>query len=143
MPFFRNAAQLPNIAIVKPGTILSRDTVSGMQAGLVYGYLGQVDFIIRKMKEEIGRDDIKVIATGGYGRMFLGENSGNRSIITMQSCPLKDCFTFTKKIENSLKRNMKSEDFSGKLILAPMAGYTDLPLVYLPGNTAPILRSVK
>ena len=71
---FRNAAQLPNIAIVKPGTILSRDTVSGMQAGLVYGYLGQVDFIIRKLKEEIGRDDIKVSATGGYGRMFFEES---------------------------------------------------------------------
>ncbi|MGI6109230.1 MAG: type III pantothenate kinase [Eubacteriaceae bacterium] len=71
---FRNAAQLPNIAIVKPDSILSRDTVSSMQAGLVYGYLGQVEYIIKKMKEEIGRDDIKVIATGGYGRMFFEES---------------------------------------------------------------------
>lgn len=76
-----------------------------MQAGLVYGYLGQVDFIIRKMKEEIGRDDIAVIATAATAE--CSSKSRNRSIITMQSCSLKDCFTFTKKIENSLKRNMK------------------------------------
>lgn len=73
---FRNAAQLPNIAIKKPDTILAKDTVTSMQAGLVYGYIGQVDYIIRKMKREIGGDeDIKVIATGGYGRMFLDEVS--------------------------------------------------------------------
>lgn len=70
----RNAAQLPNIAIIKPASILARDTISSMQAGLTYGYLGQVEYIIRKMKEEIGRDDIKVVATGGYGRMFFEES---------------------------------------------------------------------
>lgn len=67
---FRNAAQLPNIAIQKPDSILARDTVTSMQAGLVYGYMGQVIYIVNKMKEEIGIEDIKVIATGGYGRMF-------------------------------------------------------------------------
>ena len=71
---FRNAAQLPNIAIKKPKSILAKDTVTSMQAGLVYGYIGQVAYIIEKMKQEIGGSDpIKVIATGGYGRMFLDE----------------------------------------------------------------------
>ena len=70
---FLNAAQLPSIAIVKPPSILTKDTVSSMQAGLVYGYIGQVDYIIRKMLQETGCPDAKVIATGGYARMFLDE----------------------------------------------------------------------
>ena len=72
---FKNAAQLPSIAIKKPESILTKDTVTSMQAGLVYGYIGQVDYIISKMIQEIGEDDVKVIATGGYGRMFLEEVS--------------------------------------------------------------------
>ena len=72
---FRNAAQLPNIAITKPGSILAKDTVTSMQAGIVYGYIGQVDYIISKMIQETGEPDMKVIATGGYGRMFLEEVS--------------------------------------------------------------------
>lgn len=70
---FRNAAQLPSIAIEKPPSILAKDTVTSMQAGVVYGYIGQVDYIISKMLEETGCPDAKVIATGGYGRMFTDE----------------------------------------------------------------------
>lgn len=70
---FRNAAQLPNIAIKKPKTILAKDTVTSMQAGLVFGYIGQVDYIISKMIRDIGEPEMKVVATGGYGRMFLEE----------------------------------------------------------------------
>lgn len=68
---FRNAAQLPNIEIIEPESILGKDTVSSMQAGLFFGYLGLTNNIIQQMKKEIGRDDIKVIATGGYGRMMF------------------------------------------------------------------------
>lgn len=72
---FQNAAQLPSIGIDKPKSILGRDTVTSMQAGLVYGYLGQMEYIISRMREEIGRDDIKVVATGGYGGMFSRESA--------------------------------------------------------------------
>lgn len=72
---FNNAAQLPSIAIEKPSSILAKDTVTSMQAGLVYGYIGQVDYIITKILQETGQLDAKVIATGGYGRMFLNEVS--------------------------------------------------------------------
>lgn len=70
---FRNAAQLPNIAIEKPVSILGKDTVTSMQAGLVYGYIGQVEYIVSRMIEEIGMKGVKVVATGGYGRMFHEE----------------------------------------------------------------------
>lgn len=72
---FQSAAQLPSIGIVKPDSILGKDTVTSMQAGLVYGYLGQMEYIVAKMREELGRDDIKVVATGGYGGMFSRESS--------------------------------------------------------------------
>ena len=57
--------------IKKPDSILAQNTVSGMQAGIVYGYIGQVEYIVRKMREELG--DFKVIATGGLGRVFEKE----------------------------------------------------------------------
>ena len=44
-----------------------------MQAGLVYGQIGQTKYIINEMKRELGRDDIKVVATGGLGRLISEE----------------------------------------------------------------------
>lgn len=66
------AAKLPEIEIKKPATIAARNTITSMQAGLVYGYIGQTEYIIRKVKEEVGKD-IKVIATGGLGRIIFNE----------------------------------------------------------------------
>lgn len=67
---WNEAAKLPEIEIKKPDSILARDTVSSMQAGLVYGCIGQTEYIIRKMKEEAGVSDCKVVATGGLGRII-------------------------------------------------------------------------
>ncbi|MBO4337668.1 MAG: type III pantothenate kinase [Lachnospiraceae bacterium] len=65
-----NAAKLPAFEIVKPDSILAADTVTSMQAGIMYGQIGQTEFIIRQMKKETGREDMKVVATGGLGRMI-------------------------------------------------------------------------
>ena len=46
-----------------------------MQAGLVYGQIGQTEYIIRKVKEESGIRDLKVVATGGLGKMIAKETS--------------------------------------------------------------------
>ncbi|WKY43971.1 type III pantothenate kinase [Eubacteriaceae bacterium ES2] len=70
---WNSAAKLPNIEIKKPDKILAKDTVTSMQAGLVYGYIGQVEYIIKQMMKETGVVDMKIIATGGYGRMFYQE----------------------------------------------------------------------
>lgn len=69
---WKEAAKLPEIQIEKPASILAKNTVTSMQAGLVYGYIGQVEYIVNKVKEEIGYD-MKVIATGGLGRIIYGE----------------------------------------------------------------------
>jgi type III pantothenate kinase len=67
------AAKLPEIEIRKPETIIGKDTVTSMQGGLVYGYIGQTEYIIRKMKEESGYDHVTVVATGGLGKMIFEE----------------------------------------------------------------------
>lgn len=67
------AAMLPEIEIRKPESILAKETTSSMQAGLVYGYIGQTEYIIKKLKEESGYVEAKVIATGGLGNIIVNE----------------------------------------------------------------------
>ena len=64
---------LPAIEIRKPNSILAKETITAMQAGLVYGQIGQTEYIIKRMKEESGYPDAKVIATGGLGKMIANE----------------------------------------------------------------------
>ncbi|MDO4975849.1 MAG: type III pantothenate kinase [Eubacteriales bacterium] len=71
----QQAAKLPEIEIRKPNHIIGKDTVSAMQAGCVYGYIGQTEYIIRKLKEESGYKDAFVVATGGLGRMISEETN--------------------------------------------------------------------
>ncbi len=59
------AAMLPAVPLEKPKSILATDTVTSMQAGIMYGFIGSVKEIIGTVKKEIGKD-MKVIATGGY-----------------------------------------------------------------------------
>ena len=66
------AAKLPEIEITKPDKIIAKNTVKSMQAGIVYGYIGQTEYIIKKLKEEYGKN-MKVISTGGLGRIIANE----------------------------------------------------------------------
>ncbi len=66
-------AKLPNIEIKKPDSILAQETISSMQAGLMYGQIGQTEYIIKKVREESGLDNMKVVATGGLGRLIADE----------------------------------------------------------------------
>lgn len=70
---WKQTAKLPNIEIKKPKSILAQETISSMQAGLVYGQIGQTEYIIRKVKEESGLPNLKVVATGGLGRLISDE----------------------------------------------------------------------
>jgi len=67
---WHGTAKLPEVEIRKVDTILGKDTVSSMQAGIFYGYVGQTEYIIRKLKEESKLDNLKVVATGGLGKMI-------------------------------------------------------------------------
>ena len=70
---WKQTAKLPNIEIKKPKSILAQETISSMQAGLMYGQIGQTEYIIKKVKEESGLSDLKVVATGGLGRSIADE----------------------------------------------------------------------
>ena len=64
---WEDAAKLPEIEIRKPASILAKETISSMQAGLVYGQIGQTEYIIRHMIDEANMGEVKVVATGGAG----------------------------------------------------------------------------
>ena len=67
---WNDTAKLPEIEIKLPDSILASDTVSSMQAGLLYGCIGQTEYIIRKVREEAKLDSMKVVATGGLGKII-------------------------------------------------------------------------
>lgn len=67
------AAMLPAIEIKKPDTILAKETVSSMQAGIVFGQIGQVEYIVDRIRRESGYTDAKVVASGGLGNIIARE----------------------------------------------------------------------
>ncbi|MDP4182189.1 MAG: type III pantothenate kinase [Bacillota bacterium] len=71
---FQKAAKLPRIELVKPEHIIGRTTIGNMQSGIIYGYVGQVDYIVKRIKKEMKEDNIKVIATGGLARLISSES---------------------------------------------------------------------
>ena len=66
------AAMLPEIEIRKPESVIAKETVSSMQGGLVFGYIGQTEYIVNKIKAA-GFADAKVVATGGLGNIIVPE----------------------------------------------------------------------
>ena len=70
---WEDTAKLPEIEIRKPKTILAQDTITSMQAGLIYGQIGQTEYIIRQVRKETGCGEMKVVATGGLGRIISDE----------------------------------------------------------------------
>jgi type III pantothenate kinase len=70
---YSKAAKLPRIEIARPETIIGKNTVTAMQAGIVYGYVGQVEGIVRRIKQESGVNP-KVIATGGLASLISNES---------------------------------------------------------------------
>ena len=68
-----DTAQLPEVEITRPDTILGTNTKTCMQAGLYYTFLGGVERTIRQFRKELGGEDFKVITTGGLGRVFAND----------------------------------------------------------------------
>lgn len=67
---YQRAAQLPKVAIKKPRSIVVKNTVRSIQAGLVLGHIGQTKYIIQELREQLDLPDMKVIATGGLARVI-------------------------------------------------------------------------
>lgn len=71
---FQRTAKLPRIELVKPETVIGRNTISSIQSGVVFGYVGQVDYLVRRIKKEMKEDNVKVVATGGLARLISSES---------------------------------------------------------------------
>ena len=68
------AAKLPRIEISKPANVVGRNTISAMQAGIYYGFVGQVEGIVRRIIAEAGIEP-KVVATGGMAELVANETA--------------------------------------------------------------------
>jgi type III pantothenate kinase len=70
---FQKASRLPRVEIfATPKTAIAKDTMSSINAGLIYGYAGLVDGIVNRIKREMGHD-LTVIATGGLALLIQSE----------------------------------------------------------------------
>lgn len=74
---FERAAKLPRVELEVPKSMICKNTVSSMQAGIIFGYIGQVEYIVKKMKQEMKSSKHKeepfVIATGGLANLIAKE----------------------------------------------------------------------
>jgi len=70
---FSRAARLPRAELMRPAKAIGRNTVHSMQAGIVFGYVGLVDGLVERLREEIG-GEVRVIATGGLARLIEPES---------------------------------------------------------------------
>jgi type III pantothenate kinase len=66
------ASKLPRVELTKPKSIIGKNTIASMQAGIIYGFVGQVEGIINRMKQEIGTE-VQVVATGGLAAIIAKE----------------------------------------------------------------------
>ena len=64
------AAKLPRIAVEKPSRVIGKGTIEAVQSGVYWGYVGLIEGIIARVRAEYGRDDMKVVVTGGLAPLF-------------------------------------------------------------------------
>ena len=69
---FERAAKLPRVELARPKKVIGKDTITSMQAGIIYGFAGQVDGIVKRMLGEF-KEQPKVVATGGLASLIAGE----------------------------------------------------------------------
>lgn len=68
-------AKLPRFELVRPKRVIGRTTVTNLQSGIINGYIGQIDYLVRKFKEELEAPEAPVVATGGMA-LIVNEETG-------------------------------------------------------------------
>ncbi|RUT27743.1 type III pantothenate kinase [Paenibacillus zeisoli] len=71
---YQRASKLPRIELEKPKKVIGRNTIHAMQAGIIFGYAGQVDGIVGRIRSEMNAKP-KVVATGGLAELIASETS--------------------------------------------------------------------
>ncbi|MBQ8229353.1 MAG: type III pantothenate kinase [Clostridia bacterium] len=69
-------AKLPRVEIEAPKSIIAKNTVTNMQAGIVFGFAGLVEYIVKRIKKELKAPVVKTIATGGFSNIISKEIEG-------------------------------------------------------------------
>ncbi|WP_147535893.1 type III pantothenate kinase [Bacillus marasmi] len=95
---YSRAAKLPRIEIVRPEHVIGKNTVAAMQAGILYGYVGQVEGIVQRMKDQ-SPVPAKVIATGGLATLIAEES---------KVIDVVDPYLTLKGLKLIYKRNMEN-----------------------------------
>jgi type III pantothenate kinase len=88
---FARAARLPKVPFEAPERVISQPTVSALQSGLVYGFAGQVDSIVGRIRGELGAPDAPVVATGGLAELIAPHSQTITSVdpeLTLQGLRL-------------------------------------------------------
>jgi len=67
-------AKLPRFELIKPDHVIGRNTITNLQAGAIYGFIGQVDYLVKKFREELHAPDALVVATGGMSLLVAEED---------------------------------------------------------------------
>ncbi len=70
----KGTSKLPHFEMQLPEKLIGRTTVTNLQSGLLYGYVGQVNYIVERMKEEMGEPKAPVVATGGFAPLIARES---------------------------------------------------------------------
>jgi len=71
---FARTASLPRVELAHPEQAIGTNTVSAMQSGIVFGYVGLIENVVAKIQEELG-EKVTVVATGGYASLLYNESS--------------------------------------------------------------------
>lgn len=74
---FERAAKLPRVELARPRQVIGKNTIASMQSGIYYGFVGQVDELVTRIKEEMGEPEAVVVATGGLARLIC---EGTRTV---------------------------------------------------------------
>ncbi|MBQ7912312.1 MAG: type III pantothenate kinase [Clostridia bacterium] len=69
-------AKLPRVEIEAPKSIIAKNTVTNMQAGIVFGFAGLTEYIVKRIKKELKAPKVKTIATGGFSKIIAKEIEG-------------------------------------------------------------------
>ena len=77
---FQKASKLHKVELVKPKNVIGKNTISSMQSGIVYGYIGLVDSVVDRIKAEMNKSDVKVVATGGLASLIISETKNVKII---------------------------------------------------------------
>lgn len=70
----QKASKLPKIELIRPDKAIGKSTITNMQSGIINGYIGMVEYIVKKLKAEMNAENVKVIATGGLSEIVSADS---------------------------------------------------------------------